>query len=70
MQRGGLKAMHDARVTGKAGENGQTFSRGVARSSSTRPSAPMCGDTLTALASSCPIWDGEQENLRSGVTDD
>ena len=39
-----------ARVTGKAGENGQ-YSGGMGGSSPwTRPLAPGCGDTLKALA--------------------
>ena len=38
-----------ARVTGKAGENGQNSGE-MGGSSPWRPSAPGCGDTLTALA--------------------
>ena len=40
-----------ARVTGKAGENGQHSGEMGGSSPWTRPSAPECGDTLVALAS-------------------
>ena len=40
-----------ARVTGKAGENGQHSGEMGGSSPWTRPSAPECGDTLKALAS-------------------
>ena len=40
-----------ARVTGKAGENGQNSEEMGGSSPWTRPSAPECGDTLKALAS-------------------
>ena len=39
-----------ARVTGKAGENGQHSGEVGGSSAWTRPSAPECGDTLKALA--------------------
>ena len=39
-----------ARVTGKAGENGQNSGEVGGSSAWTRPSAPECGDTLKALA--------------------
>ena len=39
-----------ARVTGKAGENGQNSGVVGGSSAWTRPSAPECGDTLKALA--------------------
>ena len=39
-----------ARVTGKAGENGQNSGEMRGSSPRTRPSAPECGDTLRALA--------------------
>ena len=39
-----------ARVTGKAGENGQHSGDMGGSSPLTRPSAPECGDTLKALA--------------------
>ena len=39
-----------ARVTGKAGENGQHSGEMGGGSPWTRPSAPGCGDTLKALA--------------------
>ena len=39
-----------ARVTGKAGENGQHSGEMGGSSAWTRPSAPGCGDTLKALA--------------------
>ena len=39
-----------ARVTGKAGENGQHSGEVGGSSAWTRPSAPGCGDTLKALA--------------------
>ena len=39
-----------ARVTGKAGENGQNSGEVGVSSPWTRPSAPECGDTLKALA--------------------
>ena len=39
-----------ARVTGKAGENGQHSGEMGGSSAWTRPSAPECGDTLKALA--------------------
>ena len=48
-----------AQVTGKAGENGQ-HSGGMGGSSPwTRPSAPVCGDTLKALA-------GDQRLIKGG----
>ena len=40
-----------ARVTGKAGENGQYSGEMGGSSPWTRPSFPGCGDTLKALAS-------------------
>ena len=40
-----------ARVTGKAGENGQHSGEMSGSSPCTRPSAPGCGDTLEAPAS-------------------
>ena len=39
-----------ARVTGKAGENGQNSGEMGGSSPWTRPSAPECGDTLKAPA--------------------
>ena len=39
-----------ARVTGKAGENGQNLGEMGGSSPWTRPSAPECGDTLKAPA--------------------
>ena len=45
-----------ARVTGKAGENGQNSGEVGGSSAWTRPSAPGCVDTLKALAGDqCPI---------------
>ena len=55
-----------ARVTGKAGENGQNSGDGAARSPWRRPSAPACGDASKALASSCLIKGGDQGNLALG----
>ena len=54
-----------ARVTGKAGENGQNSAAGGS-SPWTRLSADGCGDTLKASASYCSIWSGEQGNLAPG----
>ena len=48
-----------AQVTGKAGENGQHSGEMGGSSPWTRPSAPGCGDTLEALASSCSILGGD-----------
>ena len=39
---------------------GQNPGDGAARSSWNRPSAPGCGDTSKASASSCSIWGGDQ----------
>ena len=48
-----------ARVTGKAGENGQHSGEIGGSSPWTRPSAPECGDTLKALAGDQrPIYGG------------
>ena len=48
-----------ARVTGKAGENGQHSGEMDSISPWTRPSAPWCGDTLKALAS-------DQRSIKGG----
>ena len=48
-----------ARVTGKAGENGQNSGDGAARS----PQDRSCGDTTKASASFGSIWGGDQGNL-------
>ena len=54
-----------ARVTGKAGENGQNSGEGGGRSAWTRPSAPECGDTLKALAGDQrPILGGDRPRRR------
>ena len=66
-----------ARVTGKAGENGQNSGEVGGSSAWTRPSAPECGDTLKALAGdqrpisgrTPPHGDGSmysQANVRAG----
>ena len=51
-----------ARVTGKAGENGQHSGEMGGSSPWTRPSAPECGDTLKAPA-------GDQSDLGSSMED-
>ena len=48
------------RVTGKAGENGQYSGEMGGSSPWTRPSAPGCGDTSKASASSCSIQEWDQ----------
>ena len=55
-----------ARVTGKAGENGQYSGEMGGSSPWTRPSAPECGDTLKALASFGLIKGGDHGNLAPG----
>ena len=67
-----------AKVTGKVGENGQYPGNGAARSSWTRPSAPRCGHTSKASASSCLVWgdpsrtplQGRRLNVQSGLRKD
>ena len=50
-----------ARVTGKAGENSQNSGEVGGSSAWTRPSAPVCGDTLKALAGDQrPIYGGDR----------
>ena len=49
-----------ARVTGKAGENGQRSGKMGGSSPWTRPSTPGCGDTLKALA-------GDSARSRVGI---
>ena len=54
-----------ARVTGKAGENGQHSGEVGGSSAWTRPSAPECGDTLKALAGyQRPIQGGDRPRRR------
>ena len=54
-----------ARVTGKAGENGQNSGEVGGSSARTRPSAPECGDTLKALAGDQrPIYGGDRPRRR------
>ena len=54
-----------ARVTGKAGENGQNSSEMGGGSQWTRPSAPECGDTLKAAAGDQrPIQGGDRPRRR------
>ena len=62
-----LTYLQCAQVKGKAGENGQYSGDGAARWSWTRPSAPGCGDTSKAFASSCSIQGGDHQKgwLRS-----
>ena len=55
-----------ARVTGKAGENGQNSGEMGCGSPCTRPSAPGCGDTSKASASFGLIQGGDQGNLAPG----
>ena len=62
-----------ARVTGKAGENGQYSGEIGGSSPWTGPSAPGCGDTLKAPAGDQrPIWGGDrlQNEDGSGVAID
>ena len=56
----------NARVTGKAGANGQHLGEVGGNSPWTRPSAPECGDTLKAPASFGLISGGDQGNLAPG----
>ena len=55
-----------ARVTGKAGENGQNSGEVGGSSAWTRPSAPGCGDTSKASACFGSIWGGNQGILAPG----
>ena len=60
-----------ARVTGKAGENGQNSGEVGGSSPWTRPSAPRCGDTVKAPAGDqCPILGGDRLQKRDGVAVD
>ena len=56
-----------AKVTGKAGENGQHSGEVGGSSAWTRPSAPECGDTLKALAGDQrPILGGDRLQNEDG----